>query len=252
MSDRARQRHAALPKVLRLIRFDPPCSCGAIFGRAGFLQRFGVGPAVRYLVVDGRHEFDALALLVGARHLAGMPVAAAYRGDRHNVADPLRSLGFFVEAVGQGGREPPVDIGAFDFATWLGRFDGETDASALVRQRREQSVLRATLGLMDDRPGQCGLCGRHLPSDLLVAAHIKPRGACSPVEQVDAPWIVMPACRLGCDSLCELGYLGVSESGVLVAPADCPIAVVVDEPVPAWCDERKAYFAWHRRHRLRG
>lgn len=76
-----------------------------------------------------------------------------------------------------------------------------------------------------DRQGRCGLCGNSLPSDLLTAAHIKPRSACSAAERVDAPWIVMPACLIGCDALFELGYLGVGDLGALIPATDCPIAL---------------------------
>jgi hypothetical protein len=156
-----------------------------------------------------------------------------------------------VEAVGRADDESAIDVAAFDYAGWLGRFDGETEASARAWRRREQSVLRATLGLVGGRPGQCGLCAQDLPADLLVAAHIKPRSACSTIERVDAPWVVMPACLIGCDALFELGYLGVGELGALIPAADCPIAISLDGPAPAWCREREPYFAWHRRHRLR-
>lgn len=219
-------------------------------GRTAFLGRFEVRAAAKYVVVEGSDEIDALALLVGARYLARRPVAAAYRGDRRSVADPLRELGFFVEAIGEPG-EVPVDSHAFDYAAWLRRFDGVTDQPALARRRREQAALRATLGLQSHGRATCGLCGRNFPSSLIAAAHIKPRSECSPQERTDAPWVVMPACRLGCDSLFEHGFISVGQLGAMLLAPDCPVPFDIGDRAPAWREEREKYFEWHRRNRFR-
>mgnify|MGYP003376950446 CR=1 FL=1 len=50
----------------------------------------------------------------------------------------------------------------------------ETDVTATVRVRREQSHLRKHL-FAGETERKCALCGRLLPSSLLVAAHIVPR-----------------------------------------------------------------------------
>lgn len=70
-----------------------------VVGREAFMRSFGGTPAQKYVLVDGLEELDALALLRGARSLAGLDLKPRYRGDRDNVADPLRRLGFFVENV---------------------------------------------------------------------------------------------------------------------------------------------------------
>lgn len=250
MAGEPRQRHPGVAADLGAVEIWSAISLWRQIGRAEFLERFAVGSAARYVVVDGPEEFDALALLVGARHLSGRSVSPAYRADRRSVAEPLKALGFFVEAI-DGREEVPIDIRAFNFASWLARFDGVTEQETLTKRRREQSALRATLGLQPNSRGTCGLCGRELPAALLAAAHIKPRSECSRRERTDAPWVVMPACRLGCDSLFELGYLAVDHLGAILVSTDCPISFDTSDVAPAWREERERYFAWHRRHRLR-
>lgn len=80
--------------------------------------------------------------------------------------------------------------------------------------RKEQGILRSML-LRGHSEGQCALCHRNLPADLIVAAHIKPRNKCSLSERKD-PNIVMAACKLGCDELFEKGYIIVDGVGRII------------------------------------
>ena len=66
-------------------------------GRDAFMIKHGGRPAERYVIVTELGDVDALALLLGARVLAGMDATGPWRGDRDNVAQPLRDLGFRVE-----------------------------------------------------------------------------------------------------------------------------------------------------------
>lgn len=96
--------------------------------------------------------------------------------------------------------------------------------------RREQSLLRELL-IEGKSELQCSLCHRQIPSDLIVAAHIKPRYICSHEERT-TPDIVMPLCKLGCDDLYEKSYLIVDHVGLVqrgrntVATADVSDALV--------------------------
>lgn len=68
-------------------------------GRDAFMVQYGGNPAERYLVVTESEEVDALALLLGARALAGLDTTGSWRGDRASVAEPLIALGFQVDAA---------------------------------------------------------------------------------------------------------------------------------------------------------
>lgn len=80
--------------------------------------------------------------------------------------------------------------------------------------RREQSALRDHL-LDGYEKARCALCGRRLPADLLVAAHICPRNRLGEGERKDLSHIAMLACTLGCDALFERGYLVVDNTGIV-------------------------------------
>lgn len=88
----------------------------------------------------------------------------------------------------------------------------DTDRSDQKGQsRKEQGILRSILfkGLKE---AKCALCHRNLPTNLLVAAHIKPRSKCSTSERKN-PNVVMPLCKIGCDDFFEKGYLIVNAKG---------------------------------------
>ena len=78
--------------------------------------------------------------------------------------------------------------------------------------RREQALLRAIL-LEDRQEIDCALCEKMLPTQLIVAAHIKPRSHCSLIERTDIN-VAMPICKIGCDDLFEKGFVVVGASGL--------------------------------------
>lgn len=135
----------------------------------------------------------------------------------------------------------------------FGSFPSGTDKAIAGTFRREQRALRAYLvngrDILD-----CGLCGRSLPSSLLVAAHIKPRSICSEKERVD-PNVVMLACVLGCDSLFDKGHLFVDENGLVRATEpsqgtsdlDKFTSHLVGKRATAFSEASRGYFAWHAR-----
>lgn len=94
-------------------------------------------------------------------------------------------------------------------------FADGTDRTAVTAVRREQRYLRRyLLGGLDEAP--CALCGRTLPAEVLVAAHIAPRHILSEAERLDFASAAMLACALGCDALFELGHIAVDASGRIV------------------------------------
>ncbi|QFZ22443.1 HNH endonuclease [Saccharothrix syringae] len=127
------------------------------------------------------------------------------------------------------------------------------DGTASATYRREQAWLRRLL-VGDVAEARCALCGRLLPVDLLVAAHVKPRARCDPAERGDLRNVAMLACSLGCDRLYELGYLAVDERGaVLVSADDLPeLRALAGRVVGAHHERSAGYFAWHREHVFRG
>lgn len=130
---------------------------------------------------------------------------------------------------------------------------GDSDRQVEVRYRTEQRRLRDWLLSITD--AECALCGRHLPDEFLVAAHIKKRARCTEEERHDLSNVAMLACALGCDKLFEEGYVGVGAQGqILVSPEveHTPhLQVYVKEHLVgrqvSWHTETRAgYFAWHR------
>ena len=88
--------------------------------------------------------------------------------------------------------------------------DGQTNQT---QSRKEQGILRGILfkGVSE---GKCAICHRTFPTDIMVAAHIKPRSKCTTQERKN-PDVVMPVCKVGCDDFFEKGYLLVDKEGVV-------------------------------------
>lgn len=149
-------------------------------GREDFLAKYQAAAARRYVVVYGDDEMDAMALILGARAIAGLAIEGTWRGDRENVATPLRRLGFVVEDLERPSEGP---LGP-DPQTYVGLAErlGGTDVAVKRMGRREQRYLRGALGIATGDPNAvaaCEMCGRSFPHAFLVAAHIKPRHMCS-------------------------------------------------------------------------
>ncbi|MHA7146470.1 hypothetical protein ACX80U_17315 [Arthrobacter sp. TmT3-37] len=105
--------------------------------------------------------------------------------------------------------------------SWLGRpltfWDGDnSDVEGFNKARAEQQDLRRHL-IAGRASAGCSLCGRELPINLLIAAHIKPRSQCTEAERRDFQTVAMLVCNLGCDALFEWGYIAVDDKGIIVS-----------------------------------
>jgi len=138
-------------------------------------------------------------------------------------------------------------------------FDPEQplDGVGRVLVRKEQSFLRKFI-FGNRQTAECFICGRLLPKDLLVAAHIKARSECSTEERLDFRNLVVPMCKLGCDDLFERGYLSVEDGRVIVsARVDGNAALAETASVlrgracASWRADSAKYFQWHREGRFK-
>lgn len=100
-------------------------------------------------------------------------------------------------------------------SAWADGIDA-TDSEALTKARLEQSKLRAFL-LGTSPTATCDLCGRILPIDLIVAAHIQLRSKLTDQQRLQFKAVAMLACTLGCDALYEAGYITVNSNGIVTA-----------------------------------
>ena len=135
-------------------------------------------------------------------------------------------------------------------ARFEGYVGGPSDRLAIVAVRAEQCFLREQQ--LRRWGSSCSLCGRSLPKELLVAAHIKPRWACSESERMDTRNVSMLACLFGCDALFELGYVVVGEHGIIERgrrgseTVEDQISRIVGLRCLAHGGESRQYFAWHQ------
>lgn len=104
---------------------------------------------------------------------------------------------------------------------WL----GGTDRQQTIVGRREQAALRQWL-LRGRDSAECDLCGKELPTQFLVAAHIVPRSKLSNSERTNFKTAAFLACTLGCDALFESGHVVVGDDGRTLAgrPAEGSLA----------------------------
>lgn len=130
------------------------------------------------------------------------------------------------------------------------------DEDARTRRRKEQDKLREAL-FGNRRVDKCGICGRELPVEMLVAAHVKKRAKCSFDERCDLA-VVMPMCRLGCDELYERGFIGVLDGSVQVSKhlvetegLQDLLGLVRNRTIDRWSDRTSAYFQWHAENTFR-
>jgi len=131
--------------------------------------------------------------------------------------------------------------------------DYRGDRQIIAHARGEQTRLRRHL-FGEEMLSTCALCGRGLPVALLVTAHIKRRASTSAAERSRTD-LVMSACRLGCDSLFELGYVVVTRDGTIGrGPRRAPMTDGLQSAVEAlegkkcsaWNASTERYFAHHR------
>ncbi|MBG6189942.1 hypothetical protein IWX64_000876 [Arthrobacter sp. CAN_A212] len=128
---------------------------------------------------------------------------------------------------------------------------GTTDLVGTTVRRAEQRFLRRSL--LSRFGNQCALCGKILPENLLVAAHIKRRSESSEEERLNFEGVAMLACSLGCDALFEDGYITVDEAG-LVKPgvtANSDLSQILNGLAGSRClafsESTKESFEFHRR-----
>jgi len=71
---------------------------------------------------------------------------------------------------------------------------------------------------------------------------------------MDTRNVSMLACLLGCDALFERGYITVNEQGTIERGTrrferiDDRLKDVLGRVCPAFTDDSRHYFAWHRQH----
>jgi len=125
------------------------------------------------------------------------------------------------------------------------------DKEVTAFSRLEQNFLRKYL-FMENEKGTCAICGRELPTPLLVAAHIKPRSKCSDAERRDYANNVIPMYLIGCDALFERGFVSIRNGKVAIHrnKLTCKeLRNVLNElngqPTFAWREGRIMYFNWH-------
>ncbi|WP_253190923.1 HNH endonuclease [Arthrobacter sp. SRS-W-1-2016] len=162
--------------------------------------------------------------------------------DREAALQLLQHAGIAISDGPDQGRDEAVPA-----EQYLG---GPSDRWALGAVRAEQGFLRNQQ--LQLRGSSCSLCGQKLPDEFLVAAHIKPRFACTEQERQDIRNVSMLACLFGCDALFERGYLVVGDYGTIEAgrPGPEPVGERIKGLIGRKClayDERsRGYFGWHR------
>lgn len=212
----------------------------------------------------GAKERKIAALIRAGRDAAVVDESAFMRFIKHGTpmsrrkyvsgwrVDDLREEARAVEIL--GGKiesRQPTDIGKL-----IKRL--AADPVCMRRGRAEQALLRAML--FGGIESTCDVCGRKLPTSLLVASHIKPRAKCSPRERLDIPAIAMRACLLGCDALYERGLVAVAPGGRIVVASAIGkgkgAQAIRNQYRQAKCraygSKTERYFEWHLRHVFQG
>lgn len=251
----------------QLSRADIELALGEARGkeRSALLKELNAAPSEKFFLVDGGDDIDAKPIIQLAWNLRYPedPITAShqFRGEARTVSHPLRKMGFWVEDRSESvDRDQPLGGHA---ALYIERAQqlpcDDLDRMSWRASRREQQVLRGALGLYETHELPCGICGRLLPTWLLVAAHIKPRAMCTIQERRDIPAVAFAACQLGCDRLFEEGWLSVFDGQVVASArarsntALAPYVASVEGRTVTLSDARSAqYFEWHRQHSFVG
>ena len=119
--------------------------------------------------------------------------------------------------------------------------------------RKEQAALKLLL-FGTSTEIQCAICLRSFPLDLVEFTHIKPRSHCSEPERLDLS-VVMPVCKIGCDSFYKNNYVIVDDLGRIsmseykLLPDDLLGALKTFEgnDCPYFSDVTREYFSYKRR-----
>jgi len=136
--------------------------------------------------------------------------------------------------------------------------DKDLDKESTSIARLEQSALRRIL-LDSKLKGNCCICGESYPANLLVAAHIKKRSACSHSEKIDVQNVAALMCKFGCDDLYEKGYVGVKDGEVVrintntsTESTENYLRKIVGKQCLKWSQSTEEYFKWHfEKHNLK-
>ena len=222
---------------------------------------------------NGRVTKDTSVLVRG---ISGVWAYGVYGRKEKRVADLIRE-GRPISIVHDsefrklldGGRARVCDRIAGEPVQWLSqvtkrqfqrvaRLEGPLDREHSALGRVEQSFLRRVL-FGSVKESICSLCGRLLPTTLLVAAHIKPRSECTEDERRDVEHIVFSLCVLGCDALYERGFVSVLPEGeVCTSVADrsrtfkAILRGFCGKRCVAWKESTAHYFEWHATRRFLG
>lgn len=127
----------------------------------------------------------------------------------------------------------------------------DLNRDCISKSRKEQAFLRAHL-LRGSITGKCVICHYDFPIDMLVAAHLKMRSACSNSERKDIDNVAALMCKTGCDDLYERGYISVYAGRVISTNAKTStprlgemIAKIEGHVVSNWSTSSH-YYDWHR------
>ncbi len=117
-----------------------------------------------------------------------------------------------IESLHETGKSRDIDFEE-RYKLRLGELVDTDGQGNQTQSRKEQSILRG-IPFKGVAETECAICHRTLPTDLMVAAHIKPRSKCSTSERKN-PNVVMPVCKVGCDDFFEKGYIIVNSGGFI-------------------------------------
>lgn len=149
------------------------------------------------------------------------------------------------------------DTGAESIQLQLNALEN-TDLPASSKSRQESQLFRRFL-FGKTWSHSCDLCGKELPTRLLVAAHIKPRANCTEEEKRDLN-VIFRACKLGCDELFEKSYLIVDSDGLIKGTENLAKSTqalkdyasqIINKKCLATNDSNKHYFEWRATHMKR-
>lgn len=128
----------------------------------------------------------------------------------------------------------------------------DLDRNSITKQRKEQSFLRAHL-INGRSIGNCVICQNDFPFDMLIAAHIKKRSACSTEEKKDFDNVAALMCKIDCDDLYEKGYISIVDGKVIknkkritTVILDTIISKIIGNNVNNWSGSKK-YYEWHNK-----